>query len=143
MVSHLTGCCPIQASAPGLQSLHNPALHVMQGKGSLTHAAPSALHTCGVVFMQRFASGWQMPVQLPAEHTFGHAPPALSCQWPLPSHVCGSSAWLGEQRLAPGVHSAQTAALLMHSGIAVGQVVFPIQLPLASQLCGTFPLHLT
>jgi hypothetical protein len=90
MPSHLTGCCPMQLSAPGLQSLQSPvgALHVMQGRGSLTQAVPVALHTCGVMPRQRFARGWQMPVQLPAEHTFGHAPPALSCQWPAPSHVC-------------------------------------------------------
>jgi hypothetical protein len=80
----------MQLSAPGLQSLQSPVgtLQVMQGKGLLSQAVPSVLQICGVSPRQRFAAGWQMPVQVPAEHTFGHAPPALSCQWPAPSQVC-------------------------------------------------------
>jgi hypothetical protein len=95
-----------------------------------------------VLPMHRLAPGWQMPVQLPAEHTFAQTPVALFCQWPAMSHVWGMSALVGEQRWAVGVHSVQTA-LPMQAGIAVGHAVLPIQLPLASQLCGVLPLHLT
>jgi hypothetical protein len=44
--------------------------------------------------------------------------------------------------LAPGVQLVQTA-LPMQAGVAAGHAVLPIQLPLASQLWGTLPLHLT
>jgi hypothetical protein len=56
------------------------ASQVVHGRGSLIHAVPIALHTCGVLPEHRFEPGWQIPMQLPAEQTFAQAPVASFCQ---------------------------------------------------------------
>jgi hypothetical protein len=90
--SQTRGCCPAQAVAFGLQSLQRPvvALQVMQGSGSLTHAVPVALQVCGVLPMQRRVAGWQIPVHVPAEQTFGQTMLLFEfAQWPVASQSCG------------------------------------------------------
>jgi len=90
--SQMIGCCAAHAVAFGLQSLQRPvvALQFMQGRGSLTQAVPVALHVCGVLPEQRRAAGWQIPVHVPAEQTFGQTMLLFEfAQWPVASQSCG------------------------------------------------------